>query len=115
MSSNQIILHRTAERPDLKLWLLDDDGTLVNLSTGFTFVLKLGSPGTAATFTKTTNIFGAAGSGVEPTGTANVTIAFSAAELDSLTAGHYTGQLVATTSNLDRLWQFRVQVRDVIT
>jgi hypothetical protein len=43
------------------------------------------------------------------------TMAFTGAELDSLTAGSYTGQLVATTASLDRLWQFRVQVREVIT
>jgi hypothetical protein len=113
--TDTIILHRTMERPDVRLWLLDDDGSLVNLASGFTFTFKLGNPGAAAVFTKTANINGAAGAGVEPSGTPNLTMTFTGAELDSLTAGSYTGQLVATTASLDRLWQFRVQVREVIT
>lgn len=113
--SDTIVLNRTMERPDVKLWLLDDDGTLINLASGYTFTFKLGNPGAAAVFTKTANINGAAGAGVEPTGTPNVSMTFTGAELDTLTAGTYTGQLVATTASLDRLWQFRVQVRDVIS
>lgn len=113
--SASIILYRTAERPDIKLWLEDSDGTLVDFSSGYTFTFKLGTPGSAAAFTKSTGITGAAGSGVEPTGTPNITMTFTAAELDSLTVGHTTGQLVATTSSLDRVWRFKVEVRDVIT
>lgn len=113
--STEIVLHRTAERPDVKLWLQDDDGTLLNLGSGYTFTFKIGAPGSAASFSKSSGITGAAGAGVEPTGTPNLTLTFTAAELDSLTRGVYTGQIVATTSSLDRVWQFRVTVRDVIT
>ena len=110
-----LVYYRTAERPDIKLWLEDDDGTLINFASGYTFAFKLGSPGSAATFTKSTGITGAAGAGTEPTGTPNVTLTFTAAELDSLTAGLTTWQLRATNSSLDRVYQGTFQLRDVIT
>lgn len=110
-----IRLFRTAERPSLTFWLRDDDDALIDLSSGYTFTFKIGAVGSAATFTKTTGITGAAGAGVEPSGTPNLTVAFSAAELDDLTAGEYQGQIIATTSSLDRVFQFPVQVADVIT
>jgi hypothetical protein len=110
-----LVLHRTAERPDLAMWLEDDDGDLINFASGYTFSFKLGSAGSAAAFTKTSGISGAAGAGEEPTGTPNIVVTFTAAELDSLTPGPTTGQLTATSSSLDRVFQFPVQVRDVIT
>lgn len=110
-----LVYYRTSERPDIKFWLLDDDGTLVNFASGYTFAFKLGSPGSAATFTKTTGITGAAGSGTESSGTPNVTISFTAAELDALTAGPYSWQLRATTSSLDRIYQGQFTLNDVIT
>jgi hypothetical protein len=107
--------YRTAERPDLKLWLLDDDGTLVNFASGYTFVFKLGNiPGTAA-FTKTSGITGAAGSGTETSGTPNATISFTAGELDGLAAGAYIWQLRATSGSLDRLYQDAFRLHDVLT
>jgi hypothetical protein len=113
MATGGIVYYRTAERPDIKLWLLDDDGTLINLS-GYTFSFKLGRPGSAATFTKTTGITGAAGSGTETSGTPNATIQFAAAELDVLTKGTFTWQLRATSGGVDRVFQGSFQVRDVI-
>jgi hypothetical protein len=107
--------YRTAERPDIKLWLADSNGNLIDFSTGYTFAFKLGNPGTAADFTKTTGITGAAGSGVEPTGTPNITLAFTAAELDALTAGAYLWQIRATTGGLDRYFQGPFHLHDVIT
>lgn len=111
------VLHyyRTAERPDIRLWLLDDAGALVDFSTGYTFAFKLGQPGSAATFTKTTGITGAAGSGTETSGTPNVTLTFTAAELDALTAGVTTWQLRATSGGLDRVYQGQFSLHDVIT
>jgi hypothetical protein len=112
----KIILYKTGERPDLQLWLLDDDGTLIDFSSGYTFAFKIGRPGSAAEYTKTSNITGAAGAGTEPDGTPNITMTFTAAELDDVTANpNYIGQLRATTSSLDRLFQFPVEVKDVIT
>jgi hypothetical protein len=110
-----LVYVRTAERPDLKLWIEDDDGALIDFSSGYTFAFKLGHLGAAAVFTKTTGITGAAGSGTAPSGTPNVTITFSAAELDSVTAGKLKWQLRATTGGLDRVYQGDFVIRDVIT
>jgi hypothetical protein len=113
---SHLTVFRTAERPDLEMWLFDRvGGSLVDLSTGYTFVFKIGYEGSAAVFTKTTGITGAAGSGTEPTGTPNVVLTFSAAELDSLTKGTYSWQLRCTTGGSDRLWDGKITVRDVIT
>ena len=113
--SDVLTYYRTGERPDIELWLFDGDGTLIDYSTGFSFEWKLGNPGEAAAFTKTTGITGAAGSGVEPSGTPNITLTFTAGELDSVTAGSYTWQLKARSSSLDRFHQGRFQLKDVIT
>lgn len=111
-----LVIYRTAERPSLKFWWVDDDGvTLIDFSTGYTFVLKLGAPGQAATFTKSTGITGAAGSGSEPSGTPNLVVSFTAAELDGLTKGPTTLQIRATTGGLDRVMEHKVTVKDVIT
>ena len=95
----------TADRPDIQLWILDDDGALIDFSSGYTFAFKIGIRGQAADLTKTTGITGAAGAGTEPSGTPNVVIAFTAGELDGLTAGRYHWQLRATTGGLDRVYQ----------
>lgn len=106
--------HSTADRPALELWLQDDDGTLIDFSSGYTFSFKVGVPGSAALLTKSSGITGAAGAGSEPDGTPNVTITWTAGEL-ALTPGSYTGQLTATSSSLDRVFAFPFQVLDVIT
>lgn len=103
--ANTLHYYKTAERPDIRLWLLDDDGDLVDFSSGYTFAFKLGLPGQAATFTKTSGITGAAGSGTQDSGTPNITISFTAGELDSLTAGTSKWQLRATSGSLDRIYQ----------
>ena len=110
-----LVYHRTAERPDIKLWLLDDDGDLIDFSSGYTFSFKLGSRGATAVFTKTSGITGAAGAGTEPDGTPNLTITFTAGELANETAGRYTWQLTATNNSLDRVFQGSFELRDVIT
>jgi hypothetical protein len=106
--------HSTADRPVLQLWLQDDDGTLIDFSSGYTFSLKIGEPGSAALLTKSSSITGAAGAGTEPTGTPNVTVTWTAGEL-ALTPGNYTGQLTATISSLDRVFTFPFTITDVIT
>lgn len=112
--ANVLHYYRTAERPDIRLWLLDDDGALINMASGYTFAFKLGRPGVTATFTKTTGITGAAGSGTESSGTPNVTISFTAGELDALTAGTMTWQLKATSSSLDRIYQGQFTLHEPI-
>jgi hypothetical protein len=113
--TSSLTYFKTAERPDIAMWIVDDDGDLVDFSTGYTFTWKLGDPGSAATFTKTTLITGAAGSGTEISGTPNIMLQFAAAELDAVTADNYTWQLTATTSSLSRVYQGRITIRDVIT
>ncbi len=105
---------KTADRPALKIWYYDDDGTLLDCSSGYTFSLKVGTRGSAAVLTKTTNITGAAGSGVEPTGTPNITVTWAAGEL-ALTPGSYVAQLTLTNSSLDRVIEFDLTIVDVIT
>lgn len=114
MAEPTLVYYRTAERPDIRLWLLDDDGDLVDLS-GHTFEFKLGDPGSAALFTKTTGITGAVGSGTEPDGTPNVTITFAAGELDAVPASSCSWQLRATSASNDRVYQGRFSLLDVIT
>lgn len=105
---------KSAERPALKLWLLDDDGSLIDFSSGYTFSFKIGQVGSAALLDKSSGISGATGAGTEPTGTPNVTVTWTAGEL-SLTPGTYTWQLTATTSGLDRVFQGSIVILDVVT
>ena len=110
-----VVYAKTADRPALELWLKDDDGTLIDYSTGSpTFSLKIGLAGSAALLTKTSSIAGAAGAGSEPDGTPNVVVTWTAGEL-ALTPGNYVGQLTITTSSLDRVFTFPVTITDVVT
>lgn len=82
-----------ADLPDLTFEWRDRNGTLIDFSTGHTFVLKLGTPGAAATLTKSTGITGAA---TVP----NVTVAWATSgELNTLTPGVYTLDLIATRTS----------------
>jgi hypothetical protein len=114
-STPAFTLYRTGERPDVRLWLTDDADTLVDLSSGYTFELKLGVEESAAWFTKTTGMTGAAGAGVRPTGTPNLVLTFIAGELDSAQVGLTTGQIKATTGGKDRFWTCSVRIHGVIT
>jgi hypothetical protein len=111
-----VVLYKTAERPSIALWWRDSAKNLIDFSAGYTFVFKIGNPGTAALFTKSSGITGAAGAGAEPDGTPNVVIAFTAAELDTLTAFNSRPfQVFATTGGLSRVFEGSCQLRDVIT
>lgn len=112
--SQKLSYHSTADRPAAELWLFDDDGTLIDFSSGYTFSFKIGKPGSAALLTKTSSITGAAGAGTEPDGTPNVTVTWSAGEL-ALTPGSYVWQLTATNSSLDRVFSGPFVVLDVVT
>lgn len=110
---SKFMYHRNAERPAAKMWLYDDDGALIDFSSGYTFSFKIGNPGSTALLTKTSNITGAVGSGAEPTGTPNITITWTAGELD-ITPSVYSWQLKATTSSLDRVFEGVFHVLDDI-
>lgn len=111
-----VVIYKTAERPSLSLWWRDSNAALIDFSSGYTWSFKIGYIGSAAVFTKTSGITGAAGAGVEPSGTPNVVIAFTAAELDSLTpVRNIPYQLTATTGGLSRVFEGVCQIRGVIT
>lgn len=83
-----------AELADLAVTWQDASGTVVDFSSGWTFQVKVGANlGTAAEFTKTTGITGAA---TAP----NVTIAWATSgELNDLDAGTYVVQIAATRTS----------------
>lgn len=108
----RLTYHRNAERPAAKMWLFDDDGTLIDMS-GYSFRFRVGNPGQTAALSKTSNITGGAGSGVEPDGTPNVTITWTAGELD-IAPGTYRWQLTASTSGLDRVFEGQFKIEDEI-
>lgn len=112
--SGSLHYYRGAERPDIKLWLLDDDGALIDFSSGYTFVFKLGVIGEPAVFTKTEGITGAAGSGTEGDGAPNVTVTFAADELDGVPPAYYVWQLKATSGGLDRFYVGQFLLDEVI-
>jgi hypothetical protein len=109
--------HKTASLPSIEMWIQDDDGTLIDFSTGYTFSFKVGHRGSAAIVTITSGITGAAGAGAEPDGTPNVTIAPADAQFGSQTPGTYTWQLTctATSGGKDRVFEGQFQIIDVIT
>ena len=107
-----------AELPALALWLFDDFGDLIDFSSGYTFAFKIGRPGTTA-LTKTSGILGAAGSGDAPRpglpgGVPNVTVAWSAGELN-LDPGGWTWELIATASSLNRFFRGTLTITDVLS
>lgn len=115
MSAFKLTYAKTADRPAAEGWIFDDDGALIDFSSGsYSYQLKIGNPGSAALLTKTSGITGAAGAGVEPTGTPNIVITWSAGEL-AITPGTYTAQLTATISSLDRVYSGVITILDVVT
>lgn len=93
-----------AELPNLTFAWSDSNGNLIDFSVAHTFSFRIGS---ATPFVKSTGITGAATS-------PNVTVSFTAGELDGLTAGVYLGELHArrTSDSKDRVpLRFRVVVK----
>lgn len=86
-----------AELPDLTVEWKDATGAIINFSSGYTFELRLGIPGSAASLTKTTGITGAA---TAP----NVWVAWaSSGELNTLAPGFYHAHLRATRTSDGKL------------
>jgi hypothetical protein len=101
----------------VNLWWRNSAGTLIDFSAGYTFEVRLGDPLDTATLTVTTGITGAAGAGSKPDGTPNVVIAWTAANLGSLTVPVDLTQVIypmfvkATTATLDRHYPGELAVR----
>jgi hypothetical protein len=100
-----------ADLPDTRIEWKDGDGNVIDFSSGHTFVLKAGTPGTAADMTKSTGITGAATS-------PNITIAWATSnELNTLAAGVYSLHLVATrvVDSKQRVLEGSLTVKPAIT
>lgn len=117
--AKRLSFHITADRPAARLWLEDDDGSLIDFSSGsYTWSLKVGVKGSAALLTKTSGIAGAVGAGEEPDGTPNCVITWTAGEIaaSSVVAGNvYTFILTATISSLDRVFEGAFEVKSVLS
>ena len=100
-----------SDLPDLAISWRDRDGTLHDFSSGWTFELKVGDPGSAAILTKTDGITGAA---TAP----NLTIAWATSgELNNLTPGVHHCQLTATRTadSKHRRKSFQLKVEAQVT
>lgn len=97
-----------AELPDVAIAWTDEAGNLIDFSTGWTFQVKVGNPGEAALLTKTGGITGAATS-------PNLTIAWSAGELDAVGSGAWSCQVKATNAGKDRIRTFSLKLLPAIT
>jgi hypothetical protein len=89
----------------------DSLGALIDFSVAHTYELKVGYPGSAALFTKTTGITGSATS-------PNITISWATTgELNTLAPGQYRGQLRArrTSDSRDRYLTFILEITPAIT
>lgn len=101
--SSSITIIEGADLPDVAITWSDRLGAVIDLSTS-TFTVKVGSEaGGAATITKTA---GVTGSATAP----NVVIAWTTAEVGTLTEGRYVIEVVATTAGKDRVKQISLLV-----
>jgi hypothetical protein len=86
---------------------LDSNNNIIDFSTGYTFVVKVGVPGSAALLTKSAGITGAA---TAP----NVVVAWTANEL-AVTPGTYSLDIIATTAGKDRIQSTPITIDQVVT
>ena len=103
--------YQGSDLPDSALTLRDRNEAIIDFSNGYTFSVKVGLPGHAALFTKTSGITGAA---TDP----NVTIAWSTTgELNDLDIGTYSVQLIArrTLDDKHRIFQVPLSVLGSVT
>jgi hypothetical protein len=97
------------DEPTFYIWWIGNNGSLVNLSSGYTFQAKLyraDDPTRTALFTKTTGFTGAAGTGTSASGTPNLTVAFATTNdfnTSGLTAGLHVLQVKATDGSSNEL------------
>lgn len=105
--------YATADSPVLQMWVYDDNDDLIDFSSGYTFVFKIGNPGETALLTKSSGITGDVGAGEEPTGTPNIVITFTAGQL-ALAPGTYSWNLTATSASLDRVFGGAITILDTI-
>lgn len=102
------------ETPIQIWWIIN--GALFNFASGYTFTVKVApiEDTEDISFTKTTGITGAAGSGVLGDGVPNLTIAWSASgELNSLAVGRYWLEVkaVKTLDSSEETYQMRLKMK----
>lgn len=94
---------------DLTVVWQDSDGTAIDMASGYSFSVKVGQRGSAATFTKTTGITGTS---------TGLTVAWATTgELNDLEPGGYTIQFTATrtSDSKQRIQQGRLDITTPIT
>jgi hypothetical protein len=108
---------RGATRPELHLWLFDDYGQLIDMSSGYTFVSRIGDRGSpAAKEIPDDRHTGAAGSGNEevPGSTPNLRIAWHSGDLD-IAPGEFTLQIMADGGGgTPRYFFWNIEILDTI-
>lgn len=99
-----------AELPDLTVVWKDSTGAVIPFGTGWAITARVGKPGAAADIVKAT--------GITPADAApNVTIGWTAGELDTLAAGFYDVQLTATRNadGKERKMQIPIRILAAVT
>jgi hypothetical protein len=99
-----------AALPDTVIDWEDDQGALIPFATGYTFQARIArSPGGAPVITKTLGITGA---DTPP----NITISWTPAEANQLTAGPWLADVIATrtSDNKPRILRLVIPVRDAV-
>lgn len=101
------------ELGDAGLFWKDSLGTLIDFSSGYTFVVMILNDYDVALITKSSGITGATGS--LSTNTPNVMVAWDADELDVLTPGTYKFRCVATRTadNKNRTFRSKLEILPV--
>lgn len=84
-----------AALPDLAIRWTDAAGNVIDFSTGYSFTVRVGKQGKPAEVEKTDGVEGAA---TDP----NLTISWDAGELDPLTPGIWTVEIIATRDSDSR-------------
>lgn len=106
------VYYKGAALPDLACLWEDDDGDIIDFTSGYTFIAKVGTPGATALFTKTTGFVGAA---TDP----NLTLLWpTTGELQSLAPNQsYTIDITATRTSdgKPRKAQYTIFLRDAVT
>lgn len=108
-----------SDNPALSIFWRDWTGALVDFSSNYSFVTKVGTTdGSTTSFTKATGHTGAVGSLTATPQVPNLTIAWdTSGELNTLTAGLYLVQIQATNTgdNRQRFMQLIMEMKSVLT
>ncbi len=99
---------RGAELPSITIEALDTNAQLIDFSTVWTFVVKVGEPGKTALVTASTVV----GAATKP----NLTVNFAPGVLDVLTTGvTYTVQVACTnTTGQARIYTTQLRITDAV-